>query len=161
EPGAAVHVEPVRAVPEEPVVWPARAREDRPVEAEAHEAELAPVRVPRQRQVRLARRHVPEAQRIVQEKEAEMSRTPRETCQKLEDVLAMSLADPVRAEKLHRADSSLDDRLVVHQERDARRGEGGADLALRLVIVVAEDREAAAGEPEQRLERAGERARRA
>src|SRR5262249_60278784 len=108
DPGAAVHVEPVRAVPEEPVVWPARAREDRPVEAEAHEAELAPVRVPRQRQVRLARRHVPEAQRIVQEKEAEMSRTPRETCQKLEDVLAMSLADPVRAEKLHRADSSLD-----------------------------------------------------
>src|SRR6516162_2408342 len=81
EPGAAVHVEAVRAVAEEPVVGPARAREHRPVEAEAHEAELATVRVPRQRQVGLARRYVPEAQRIVQEKEAEISHAPRESPQ--------------------------------------------------------------------------------
>src|SRR5262249_48146606 len=66
ETGTPVHVETVRTVAEEPVIGPARACEYGPIEPEADEAELAPVRVTRQRQVDVALGHVAEAERVVQ-----------------------------------------------------------------------------------------------
>ena len=47
------------------------------------------------------------------------------------------------ADDLHRTDGGVDDGLLVDQEADAVGGERGAHLVRRLVVVVAEDGEAA------------------
>src|SRR5262245_31280020 len=104
EAGTPVHVETVRTVAEEPVIGPARACEHGPVEPEADEPELAPVRVTGQRQVDVALGHVAEAERVVQQEQAEMSRAAWEAIEQVADVLAPPLPHPVGAPDLDGAD---------------------------------------------------------
>src|SRR5262249_27220292 len=85
-----VHVEAAGAVAEQPVIRPCAAAEDRPVEAEAQETELPPVRVARERQVDVTGRDVPEDAWIVQEQEAEVSGAARMAGDEVLDVLATS-----------------------------------------------------------------------
>ena len=59
----------VRAVPEQAVVGPGRAGEHGPVEAEAHQAELAAMGVPGERQVHVPLGHMLEAERIVEQEQ--------------------------------------------------------------------------------------------
>src|SRR5262245_14190989 len=100
ETGTPVHVETVRTVAEEPVIGPARACEYGPIEPEADEAELAPVRVTRQRQVDVALGHVAEAERVVQQEQPEVTRAAREAIEQVADVLAPPLSHPVGAHDL-------------------------------------------------------------
>src|SRR5439155_1061537 len=102
EAGSAVNVEPPRAVSEEPVVGPGAPAQDRPVEAEAQEAELPAVRVARERQVDVPGRDVPEDARIVKEQQAEVFGAARMAGDELLDVLPAPAADPVRADDLDR-----------------------------------------------------------
>ena len=70
----------------------------------------------------------------------------REAREQLADVLAAALADPVGADDLHRPDGRLDHRLVVDEQARCRSRRGACRTSCaRLVIVVAEDREAAVG----------------
>src|SRR5262249_49560141 len=88
EAGAAMDVEAIRAVAEEPVIGPTGAREHGPVEPEAHETELSAVRVARERQVDLAGRDVPEDARVVEQQETQMPRAAGMRLQDFQDVTA-------------------------------------------------------------------------
>ena len=117
------------------------------------EAELTAVGVAREREVHLAGRHVAEAPRIVEQQEAQVTvaaRVARE--QRRERARAVAEA-VVGADDLHGARRRLDGHLLVVEQPDARRREGRAHLAGRLVIVVAEDGEAAPGDRPERRER--------
>ena len=78
EAGAAMDVETIRAVTEETVVGPRGPREHRPVEPEAHQAELTAVGVAGERQVDVAQRNVPEDAGVVEEEQSQMARTARD-----------------------------------------------------------------------------------
>src|SRR5437868_7542504 len=149
-------VHAITATRPEAVVRDANAEEaqERPREAEAHEADLPAVRVTGENEIALAFGQMTERARIVEKDDPGDARLTRMCGADAREMLLTVTPHEVHTDDLHRPGVRRDLVRFVHEEVNLVGCERARDRLRRFVIVIAEAREHFARNRSERFERA-------